>query len=124
MMNEYKKPNPRCTLFKDHQGNIFPSLRAMCRYWGQKYTTVADRLEHGWSVEEALTRKPKNKRKGNGIVINKKSYASHAEACRALGLNINTFHTYLYYLRMRPEDVINKMLVSKMRREKKKEVLK
>lgn len=96
----------------------------MCWYWGQKYTTVADRLAHGWSMEEALTRKPKNKRKGNGIVINKKSYASHAEACRALGLNINTFRTYLYYFRMRPEDVINKMLVSKMRREKKKEVLK
>ena len=124
MMNEYKKPTPRLTLFKDHQGNVFPSLKAMCWYWGQKYTTVFDRLEHGWSVEEALTREPNNKRKGNGIVINKKSYASHAEACRALGLNINTFRTYLYYFRMRPEDVINKMLVSKMRREKKKEVLK
>lgn len=124
MMNEYKKPTPRWALFKDHQGNIFPSLKAMCWYWGQKYTTVLDRLAHGWSMEEAITRKPKSKRYGNGIVINKKSYASHVEMCKALGVNINTFHAYLYQLGMRPEDVINKMLVSKMRREKKKEGLK
>ena len=102
MMNEYKKPTPRFTLFKDHQGNVFPSLKAMCWYWGQKYTTVADRLEHGCSVEEALTRKPKSRRYGNRIVINKKSYASHAEACRALGLNINTFRTYLILLQNAP----------------------
>lgn len=116
MINKVRE-HPNNIISKDHLGNMFPTMKAMCEHWGQSYSTVSCRLERGLSMKEALTMKPK--RFGKEVVINKKRYPSHAEACRALGLNYRTFCTYLYKLRKRPEDIINKMLLNKMRQEKK-----
>lgn len=45
----------------DHLGNEFKTINNMCEYWKINPTTFANRLKHGLSIEEALT-KPINKR--------------------------------------------------------------
>ncbi len=121
MINKVRE-HPNNIISKDHLGNEFPTMKDMCEYWGQSYSTVLYRLEHGLSMKEALTMK--RRKFGKKVVINKKRYPSYTKACRALGLNVNTFNSYRTKFKMRAEDVINKMLVSKMRREKKKEAQK
>lgn len=40
---------------KDHEGTEFPSITAMCEYYGIKRKTYCQRIKHGLSVEDALT---------------------------------------------------------------------
>lgn len=40
---------------KDHQGNVFPSVKEMCRYWGVKPGVYSERINSGWTLEQALT---------------------------------------------------------------------
>ena len=40
---------------KDHLGNVYYSFNEMCRNYNMNATTVKQRLEKGWSIEEALT---------------------------------------------------------------------
>lgn len=47
----------------DHTGKEFRSKKEMCRYWGINETTFTNRMESGkFTLEEALTIKPKHKR--------------------------------------------------------------
>lgn len=48
---------------KDHLGNKFYSFNAMCKKYNMKETTVRERLKRGWSMERALTEKPKQRTK-------------------------------------------------------------
>lgn len=40
---------------RDHLGNEYPSMKAMCEAWGQDYNKYLRRRKAGWSVEKALT---------------------------------------------------------------------
>lgn len=40
---------------KDHAGQIFPSVKAMCEAWGMSYACYRDRRRNGWTVARALT---------------------------------------------------------------------
>jgi len=44
---------------KDHTGRKFDTQKDMARYWGISINTFRVRVKLGWSIEEALTRKPK-----------------------------------------------------------------
>ena len=39
----------------DHLGQVFESIKAMCKHWDKEYATYTSRLERGYSKEEALT---------------------------------------------------------------------
>lgn len=72
-MNDLKKKrNTRSKPFDDHLGNHFDSLSAMAEYWGVKAQTIKYRLDHGMTIEQALTaagyssnRGPRSKKKGS-----------------------------------------------------------
>lgn len=40
---------------EDHLGNKFPNKKAMCSYWGITWYLFRDRVNSGWTWEEALT---------------------------------------------------------------------
>ena len=40
---------------KDHLGNVFPTIRAMCKHWNINVSTFSFRISKGWSIEKALT---------------------------------------------------------------------
>ena len=45
---------------KDHQGNEYPNIKAMCERWGIQPATFSRRLKvYGLTLEEALTRQVK-----------------------------------------------------------------
>ena len=114
MINEVRE-HPNNIISKDHLGNIFPTIKAMCEYWGLTYKIVLYRLNHGMTIKEALTTK-ENKRQ---IIIDKKSYRSATEACLKLGLNLCTYNTYRSRFKMGREEAIFKLLLNKERMEKK-----
>lgn len=45
----------------DHLGNSFPTKSEMLAHWGISKSTFDGRLRRGWSLEEALTGKRKDK---------------------------------------------------------------
>lgn len=118
MINKVRE-HPNNIISKDHLGNVFPTMKAMCEHWGQSYGTVSYRLERGLSMKEALTTKRERE-----IVIDKKHYRSATEACLKLGLNLGTYNVYRTRFKMGREEAIFKMLLNKERREKKKEAQK
>lgn len=85
-------------LSKDHLGQTFPSMAAMCRHWKMKFCTVWFRLEAGWSMKDALTTPPlphtARNALGRGIGCKDhlgREFISQIEMCRTWGININTF---------------------------------
>lgn len=48
-------PERKGTACEDHEGNTYPSIKAMCRAWGVDYGVFNARIKDGWSVEEAIT---------------------------------------------------------------------
>lgn len=48
----------------DHLGNEFSSKRALCKHYGISHITFTNRLEQGWTLEQALTYK--------GTLVNRK----------------------------------------------------
>lgn len=55
-MNQLNLPtNKSARKCKDHQGNTFPSIRAMCAYWHIDTQTYQNRKKKGMSIEEILT---------------------------------------------------------------------
>ena len=54
----YKEPKEST----DHLGNTYYSFNEMCRTYNMNATTVKQRLDNGWSKEEALTIKARQKR--------------------------------------------------------------
>ena len=45
----------------DHLGNSYPTKSEMLAYWGMSKSTFDGRLRRGWSLEEALTGKRKER---------------------------------------------------------------
>jgi hypothetical protein len=68
---DYTKRTVTCV---DHIGQRFPSLAARGRYYGLSPGVIRERLQYGWTLEEALTR-PKQKMT-NGMVQIKNRMAS------------------------------------------------
>lgn len=78
----------RGTPCADHAGNAYPSKKAMAEAYGQSPATVVDRLENGWSLEDALT-VPANSRPTmkRAITDHKgKTYRTRKEMCDAYGI--------------------------------------
>ena len=79
---------------KDHLGQEFPSLTAMCRHWHMKFLTVWYRLEAGWSMEDALTIPPLPHNRRNRTICRDhlgREFISQVEMCRYWGINIHTY---------------------------------
>ena len=45
------------------EGKTFNSIKEACKYYNLEYNTVYDRLNRGWSVEEAFELVPRQKKK-------------------------------------------------------------
>lgn len=56
-------PMYRNTISKDHLGNIYPSIHAMCKHWGVRDSTFIHRIQKGMSIKKALTTPCKNQQK-------------------------------------------------------------
>lgn len=77
---------------KDHLGNEYISLSAMCEAYGVKANTFHSRIKSGMSLEEALTTPStplvdipeRTDHLGN-------TYSSRVAMCKAWGMDINTF---------------------------------
>ncbi len=78
----------------DHINQQFPSISAMCEYWGVNQSTYQFRIQQGLSVEEALTTKRKKRKKQDGIACNdgEHQYSSIVEAAKAMGVNPSTLY--------------------------------
>lgn len=48
-------PMYRNTISKDHLGNVYPSIYAMCKHWGVRDSTFIHRIQKGMSIKKALT---------------------------------------------------------------------
>lgn len=51
---EFRK-HERSRSVHDHKGNEFPTIKAMCEFWGVNYHTYRDRRSKGVTLERALT---------------------------------------------------------------------
>ena len=84
-MLQYKTINDKpCS---DHEGNIYPSLKAMCLHWNIRTETFSRRIKvYGMSLEEALTKPVKT----NGGIIcydhNGDKYYSETSMCGHWGI--------------------------------------
>ena len=78
----------------DHKGNEFPTRKAMCDFWNVNEATYRARIRKGFSIEEALTSKPKirhevdqaDKTDHHGICYN-----TAKEMCRKYNIHPSTF---------------------------------
>ena len=88
--NGYKSEgkNVEC---KDHLGNIFPTRKAMCEFWGVPYKYFTTRLQNGWDLERALTTPFKK----YGVFYNGKHYKTQKELAETLGVSPNKVRWYL-----------------------------
>ena len=91
-------------LAKDHLGRTYKSFAAMCRAWGVVSRTVATRLDRGFSMEEALTRKHWSREH----VVNGHIYSSVAEICKAYGISRRKMEYRIYELGLTLEEAVNK----------------
>lgn len=79
---------------RDHLGNTFISLAAMCRFWKKDPRIVWYRLEAGWSIKDALTKPftPANQRNRTWCRDHLgRAFISQKEMARAWGVSIHTF---------------------------------
>ena len=80
---------------RDHLGNTFKSLAAMCRFWGKDPRIVWYRLEAGWSIEDALTKPstPANQRnrKAGCRDHQGRAFETQRDMARYWGISIHTF---------------------------------
>lgn len=63
ILNTPTKYNTKAQITYDHLGNEFKSFLKMCQYYNKDFCTVKNRLDKGWSLEDALT---KNKTTSRG----------------------------------------------------------
>ena len=80
---------------RDHLGNTFKSLAAMCRFWKKDPRIVWHRLEAGWSIKNALTKPftPANQRNRKAGCRDHlgRAFISQKEMAKAWGVSISTF---------------------------------
>lgn len=91
-------------LAKDHLGRTYKSFAAMCRAWGVVSRTVATRLDRGFSMEEALTRKQWSREH----IVNGHTYSSIDEICKVYGISRIQMYYRLYELGLSLEEAVNK----------------
>ena len=86
----------RTTQCQDHQGNIFSSVREMCKYWNVPTTTYYDRIKKGYTIEQTLTY---DKQKNHQMYKTCKEckdhkgniYPSYVLMCEAYGIDYSVF---------------------------------
>lgn len=79
----------------DHTGREFPTFRAMCAAWGQRYITVAKRLERGATIERALTEQSRWTRRHEGRIVADHTgrwFRSVSAMCEAWGIGRRTWN--------------------------------
>ena len=77
----------------DHLGKKYNSKADMCRAWKVNVCTFSDRIERGWSLEEALTGN-KNTKNHNSKKITDclgEEFDSIADMCKEYGITYSTF---------------------------------
>ena len=65
---------------KDHLGNIYPTMKDMCKAWGITTSAYLCRRRNGYTLKEALTIQQKNHRVITDFTGNK--FSSEEEMCR------------------------------------------
>ncbi len=79
---------------RDHEGNEFPSIQAMCSHYGVKQSTFHNRLKRGLSLEQALTGPT---RKGGPVAAIQdhagRVFRSQKAMCMHYGLPVSTFQS-------------------------------
>lgn len=80
---------------RDHLGNTFKSLAAMCRFWKKDPRIVWYRLEAGWSLKDSLTKPstPANQRNRKAGCRDHlgRAFVTQKDMARYWGISINTF---------------------------------
>ena len=71
------------------QDNVFKSLAEACRYYNLSYNIVSNRLNRGWTIEEAFELVYRNNN-CNTVIVKGKTFNSVKEACDYYGLNYGT----------------------------------
>lgn len=98
---------------QDHLGREFPTIRAMCKAWGISFSRYTYRINHGWSIEQALTSPPGaqgNRRNSRAVTVNGVTYPTLRAACAATGVTISQIQDALYKKRVSPEKAIQQVL--------------
>lgn len=67
------------TKTQDHLGNEFKNFSVMCKHYGHFSTTITYRMEHGMSLEQALTTPSREK-----VVYNGKTFKNIRDLCKQL----------------------------------------
>lgn len=98
---------------RDHTGKEFPSIRAMCRAWGISHSRYVYRINHGWSIEKALTTPAGaqgNRRNSRAVTVDGVTYPTIREACAATGVTISQMQDMMYKKNRSPEEAIQRVL--------------
>jgi hypothetical protein len=69
----------------DHKGKYFNTKAQRAKFWGLYHTLVESRLNKGYSLEEALTKKVE--KKPPSIIQTKKTISGHGRYCRGRFIN-------------------------------------
>lgn len=77
----------------DHLGNRYNSIGEMCKYWGISRQTFINRLEHGKSLEQALTEKVRYRKTKICYDHLGNKFNSSIEMCRYWNINYKTFRS-------------------------------
>ena len=90
---EYMKL-PKGRGVEDHLGNRFKTKKAMALHYGLNETLIEKRLRNGWSLEDALTKRPKVY---NTLVEDHlgNKYQNVMEMCKFYGVKYDTYYQRL-----------------------------
>ena len=75
--------------WRDHLGNEYPTQQALCDAYGVKRKTFTDRIDSGWTLEEALTKQRHSVGDRCSDHLGNQ-YPSFTAMCRAYGIRKNT----------------------------------
>ncbi len=86
------KIKPKKDYIRDHKGQLFISVAAMCEYWGVDRAVYYGRKKLGWSLEDILTR-PLDYTGGAECVFDHygNEYMSEQEMCKHYGIKRSTY---------------------------------
>jgi len=78
----------------DHKGQVFPSIKAMCRHWGISRATFERRSRLGWSLKDTLETPAGNLTNSKKATDHKGQVFISIEAmCRHWGISRTTFES-------------------------------
>jgi hypothetical protein len=80
-------------------GSDYVSIADACRQLGKKESSVASRLSHGWTLEQAFglgpAPAPSGEKNGGALTVDGVAYSSRAKAAKAHGLDPRIVHKRL-----------------------------